>query len=171
MRDLRRGYGPVASKTSVRTPAILDREPRVEGAKSRLRWGGGGRRVCPRGACGSRPRSLAVGPTRIREVRSTGGARRDGDGGPEGRITGASSRARAGSADGRGGEDGSPGDWPAAAYPRKRCNRPRGKAWCLYGATVRRGRSAAGGRRCSHLNFRLGTPEMAGFAVSTNDRF
>ena len=30
----------MASKTSVRTPAILDREPRVEGAKSRLRWGG-----------------------------------------------------------------------------------------------------------------------------------
>ena len=41
MRDLRRRYGPVASKTSVRTPAILVREPRVEGAKSRLRWGGG----------------------------------------------------------------------------------------------------------------------------------
>ena len=26
---------------SVRTPAILDREPRVEGAESRLHWGGG----------------------------------------------------------------------------------------------------------------------------------
>ena len=32
-------------------------------------------------------------PTRIREVRFTGGARRAGDGGPEGRITGASSRS------------------------------------------------------------------------------
>ena len=52
MRDLRWRDGAAlragleARNLSVRTPAILDREPRVEGVESRWRWGGG-RRVCP----------------------------------------------------------------------------------------------------------------------------